>query len=830
MIVNRMSWTFWRISARLAWLDLRGAPTRAAFIVSAMAISIASITGVYGTAGVARERLGRDSRLWLAGDLAVDTTEPISDDQMAALDRMRSEGIDWSLITWILTMAASDQAPDPVLIAVKAIDPAKYPFYGTTTLVPPRSLADALRPDSVVVSDRVLERLHVNAGDHIRIGAKPFRISGVIAAEPERPAGIFSWGPRCILSRSAFESIAASAGGNSPTNRIVLRLPPGADAKSIQRRLQALVPEGRVFDYRDAAAPEVARIELVISFLSVIAFLVFALGATGVATAVRLNLEQRIESLAIMRINGARTSQMASLFLFETAAMLGAGLTLGVPLGWAIKASLLSLGGRYAVLPGAASWDQPAIFESAIAALAIMALMLAGPADELRRLRPLAVLRRDAPEVRSPRAHARNPPGQDAGWVFIAAVGIALAAVAGIAYRMIETWKPAVFLIVTLALSACLAWAIGAVAIRCVRSATSFCRGAPVLKHALIGFSRSGSRSSIMIVCIALAVMVIAATFESGAAVMLTVSAALPYRDANLIVADFDESHRQAVRAFLEPLPGVESVEMVTETWLRVARVNGVPVEDSRYVARCAAAPMAGVVIADQLASRLGAGVGSDLEFETRDGSWHASVTAIHHPRPEERFWFAFLADCRQLPQSSLIDLAAVRVRPDRISAVRRAVNTHFPTLAAITSDEIETTIRGVTQDAMTVLRVVTWSAAAGVGLILVTIVAASRAARLREIAILAALGATRRTIFKIYSLEFAALGVVSGAIGALLACGFTSVILSVLFHHVEVAVSWRTLASAMFVSSLLTLVAGWLPTYRLLDRKPMAVLRHERI
>ena len=414
--------------------------------------------------------------------------------------------------------------------------------------------------------------------------------------------------------------------------------------------------------------------------------------------------------------------------------------------------------------------------------------------------------------------------------LFASAVAISCVAAAVIAYRMIETWKPALFVAGALAESAGLTWAIAMGAVRYLRYWISLPRRAPILKHALIGLCRSGSRPLILTVCVALGVMMIAATLESSGAVMLLVSATLPYADKNLLIANFNDSHRETVRRFLEQQPGVEAVDMLTETWLRVARVNGTPVEDSRYLVQCAATPTTGAVIADDLASRLGAGAGSDLEFEMRDGTVHTTVSAIHHPRPAEKFWFTLSVDCSALPRSSLVQTAAIRVRPDRIQAVRSAVNTQFPTLATITSEEIESTIRGVTEDAMTLLRAVTWSVVVGGLLILISIVAASRAARSREIAILAALGATRWKIIRIYSLEFAVLGAFSGAIGGLLACCFRAVILIALFDHTEVAISWRVLAGTTLVSPLLTLAAGWLPTYQLLGYKPLEALRHERI
>jgi predicted lysophospholipase L1 biosynthesis ABC-type transport system permease subunit len=352
------------------------------------------------------------------------------------------------------------------------------------------------------------------------------------------------------------------------------------------------------------------------------------------------------------------------------------------------------------------------------------------------------------------------------------------------------------------------------------------------VKHALTGLYRYGNRSLTVIVCLALGVMAITITFEGSSAVVKTVAHALPYPSANLLIADFDERHSQSVRQFLEAQPGVESVEMMTQVWLRLAQVNGEPMTGATYLSRCASNPVeaqpARITIADDLAFRIGVRAGSSLEFETREGTFRAAVGVIRHPSPEERFWLTFIVDCRGLPRSTLIEAAAVHARNDRLETVLHAVNTQFPTLAAITTQDISSTIEGVMGDALILARMITWLAAASGLLILIAIVAASRAGRAREIGILSALGATRKTMVKIYSLEFLATAVLSAVIGSLLAFCFSSAILSALFYRPELAVEWRALVGAMVMSPLLTLAAGWLPLYRLLDQRPMEVLRHE--
>jgi ABC-type antimicrobial peptide transport system permease subunit len=88
------------------------------------------------------------------------------------------------------------------------------------------------------------------------------------------------------------------------------------------------------------------------------------------------------------------------------------------------------------------------------------------------------------------------------------------------------------------------------------------------------------------------------------------------------------------------------------------------------------------------------------------------------------------------------------------------------------------------------------------------------------------ALGARRATILKMYTVEFAAIGILSSVIAGLLTGGFTMVALNLVLHRAEWTLEWKTIGGAMVISTVLTVCAGWLPAYGLLRLKPMEVLR----
>jgi putative ABC transport system permease protein len=97
----------------------------------------------------------------------------------------------------------------------------------------------------------------------------------------------------------------------------------------------------------------------------------------------------------------------------------------------------------------------------------------------------------------------------------------------------------------------------------------------------------------------------------------------------------------------------------------------------------------------------------------------------------------------------------------------------------------------------------------------------------MREVVTLKTLGATRRRIAWIFSVEFLALGTVAGLMGSLLAGGFAALVLKQLLQ-IDFHPEWMTHTLAVVVAALVATVAGWAASFRVLGRKPLEILRDE--
>src|SRR5579863_5658561 len=157
-----------RTAARIAWRETRASSGRFVFVILAVAAGVGSLTGVRGFSRAFHTMLQRDARTFMAADLSVRTFQPAAQPQTDEMNALAKQGIERTQITETLTMALAPGGDAPVLLSVKAVDPAVYPFYGTVTFNPPMDIKTALQPDTMVVADGVLLRLNAKVGDTIR--------------------------------------------------------------------------------------------------------------------------------------------------------------------------------------------------------------------------------------------------------------------------------------------------------------------------------------------------------------------------------------------------------------------------------------------------------------------------------------------------------------------------------------------------------------------------------------------------------------------------------------------------------------------------------------
>src|SRR5580658_7776664 len=220
----------WKRASAIGWRDLKSAPGKFGFVVLSVAVGVAALVGVRGFSESFRKTLSTEARSLMAGDLSVRIFhEPTPEDKgkISAIIQKDGGGIRSTWVTETISMASVPPDPVPLLVSLKAVDPAEYPYYGTAELEPTMSLRQALDGDSAVVAEEFLIRLNAHVGQTLRLGGRTFKIAAVLKQEPDRMTAGAGMGPRVMISQAALARTGLVAPGSRASQRLLLKMPEG---------------------------------------------------------------------------------------------------------------------------------------------------------------------------------------------------------------------------------------------------------------------------------------------------------------------------------------------------------------------------------------------------------------------------------------------------------------------------------------------------------------------------------------------------------------------------------------------------------------------------
>src|SRR5580692_5071401 len=424
----------WRTALKIAWRDARPAPAKFLFVILAVAVGVGALTGVRSFSRAFHDLLLRQARTLMAADISVRVFALPDLPQAAAMQDLEKRGVRRTAVTETLTMANTAAVPEPVLVSVKAVDAAVYPFYGEVKLNPPASLRSLLDSRSAAVSDDLLIRLKARIGEQVRLGGQDFRIAATLVSEPDRITGSLNVGPRVMISREGLDRTGLIGVGSRAAQRFLFRLPPGGpDVQQVRNILKRTFPEGLIADYRETHPIITRGLDRSTTFLSLISLIALIVGALGVATAMHAHLQQKMDIIAILKCLGARTGQVLRIYLAQTLGLGLAGGLLGIAFGTLVQRAFPALIGRFFPVPPHLGLDLvPAAQGLAIGVLTTLLFTLPTLLG-IREIRPAVIFRREMTEARPDwlRRWSRSREALATAAVILTAIGLMAAWLAG---------------------------------------------------------------------------------------------------------------------------------------------------------------------------------------------------------------------------------------------------------------------------------------------------------------------------------------------------------------------------------------------------------------
>ncbi len=847
----------WSTAFRIAWREMHASRAKFLFVILAVAVGTGALTGIRGFSVTFRKLLLREARTLMAGDMTVRIFGQASDAQQKALESLKTRGVEYTRITETVTMASSGRVPDPVLTSVKAVDPRAYPYYGELKLNPSRPLALALTADSVAVSDDLLIRLKANAGDMLRLGGQDYRIAGVVVAEPDRMTGTLNVGPRVLMSREALDRTGLISQGSRSSERFLLRLPasgaPSVD--QVRAELGTVFRREAIADYRETNPTITRGLDHATTFLSLIGLIALVIGAMGVGSAMHGHLQQKLDSIAVMKCIGARSSQIIRIYTLQTLILGLAGGVLGVVFGLGVAAAFPGVLSHYFAISAvpALEWG-PALQGIAIACLVTLLFTLP-PLLGIRGIRPAAIFRRNMEGEHFSRRRMSLPLFAAGGAII---VGLGVVAATLTEGRMQAAQTGIVFslgIAAGIALLSATAWVLLRL-LRMFERRTARILPGP-LRHGIANIYRPGNQASAAVVSLGVGVMFTLTVFLIQTALVDQVRGSAPAGMPNIFLLDIPAAHRDDIAALLQAQRGItEAPQIRGSVQARLVSVDGTPVEQivqgnfarrfqrPRGVTALEAKPAETLIlegawwkpgereplvcVGEESARMLNLHAGSMLEWNAFDRTIRTRVACIQRTEAiREMARFDFVFDPGQLESLPAVYYGSVRVKPADAPALQRAVYELYPTITVVNVADVMEIVQDVIDRITWVIRFISAFTIMAGAIMVASAIAGTRFRRMREVVILKSLGATRRRIAAIFSVEFLVLGGVAGLMGSLLASAFSSIALSRLLE-ITYNPGIGAAAATIALSALVAAGAGWAASFRILGKKPLEILREE--
>jgi len=744
-----------------------------------------------------------------------------------------------------------------VMMSLKCVDPAVYPFYGTVKLSPDLPLAQALNDYTVIAGDDVLIRTRTSVGDTLRIGGQDFRIAAVAVSEPDRIAASgFNLGLRVMITHGGLARTGLIQPGSRATERYLFRLPPrGLTVETVKQELKKIFPDSTIADYRETNPTITRGLDDSTTFVSIVSLIALIVGALGVGMAMNAHLQQHLDGIAIMKSMGARSSQVIRIYAFETAILGSAGAVLGIIGGYGVETMFPHLIDRYFKLHVDLIFGWTTILQGFAIGLLTTMLFTLPPLLRIRRVRPSVILRRNMMEGRpSWWKRLKESAGALAvGLVIIAGIG-AIAAWLGNAPRVGLDFAGA--LVAGLLSLSAVAWVL-LKSLRFFQRTASLHLPGPV-RHGIANLYRPGNQAQSVLVALGVGVMFIASVYLVQHSVVEKIMENAPPGMPNVFLLDIQPAQQAAVNDILHRLPGMPAkLDIIPIVQVHLTAVNGGGLERFKFqgferrftrargVTSADALPtgvqvLKGawwkqgsteplVAIEEEAARALKVGPGSTLDFDSFGQTLHVRVAAVYRT---EKFRMGGMTEFTFTP-AALSGLPAIyygglKVNPSDVGRLQRALYDRYPTISVISVAEALSVVQEIVDQVALVMRFLSVFAILAGVIILASSVAGTRFRRIREVVILKTLGGTRRKIASVFTVEFLIIGSVAGFMGGLLANGFANIVLSRRFTEVHISFHPWIVVLAMIATALVADATGWLASWRILGQKPLEVLREE--
>lgn len=737
----------------------------------------------------------------------------------------------------------------------------------------------------VVVQESLLIRMGLAVGDRLGIGQGLFIITGIVRTEPDRMANAFSLGPRILMSREGLREAELIKVGSRIRERYLLKIPHMMAPEPLLYELRGRLTSesARVSTYQEAQPQLKQFLEQLTRYLGLIGLTALFVGGLGVATSVHAFVREKLPTIAILKTVGAESSTIIRTYVLQATILGLVGSLFGLGIGVLLQQSLP---GMIAALMASDLLDQLGFSQGRMElplsplvkglALGILSTLLftLWPLLTIRDIKPARIFRRDVVPL-----GASNATKTTRQWIFWKGLDRAKAVtsiVIGLGLALLSiwqanSWKVGLLFILAFAAAVLLLGVSAHLLLGALKNGPRPER--LILRQALGNVVRPGNQVVSITIAIGIGVMVVTTVSLVERSLLAQVGENRPTDSPTFFFIDIQPDQAEGFVSLLHQRSSDPAPQLTPLVRSRLAGLKGEPItieamseeeeqkekaaqkgerrkkwyltreyvltflqdlpKDNKVVlgewwkpGQVFLKPL--ISIEEDAAKQLGLTVGDTIELDIQGTSITGEISSLRQVE-----WGNFSTNFYMIFSPGALDgaphtyVATVRVAPSEEVSLQQAVVASFPNVTAINVGDVLDGFARVLDRLSLAIRAVALFCVLSGGLVMAASLAATRYRRLYESVILKALGATRSMIARSFAVEYALLGTLGGLLGCGLASALSWAVLETVFD-----LSWSLqpiiLAMGFLATIALTMLVGFLSTYRILGQPPLSVLRQE--
>jgi putative ABC transport system permease protein len=764
-----------RLALTMLWRDWRAGELRVLAI--ALVLAVASVTSVGFFADRLQQALTSEANQLLGGDVVLASDHPLAP---AVREEMLARKLQIAQSMSFTSMARA--ANEAQLVAVKAVSDG-YPLRGRlrTTTAPGVADADTTAlpaAGEVWVDERMAGAFSIRVGDRIELGNSSFKVGAILTLEPDRGTSFFNFAPRLLMR---IDDVAATGLVQDGSRAWYHLLGAGerADVAAFEQAIKGKLGRGESLQSLNNARPEIrGTLDRASQFVNLAALLAVVLAAVAIALGTQFYIKRHLDGYAVMRCLGATQPKLLSLLMREFALLGVMAAVAGALCGYIGQGVIVWLIAELIRVPLPAPTLLPALQGCAVGIVLLLGFALP-PLLQLKNVPALRVLRRDL-----------GPPRQSSLFAYT----IGLAAFAGLV-----VWQAAdIKMGLTVFGGFCAAFALFGVIAWSALKLIGRPSGATGLtwRFGLANLGRRAAANTVQVMALAIGLTtILILTFTRGD-LLSTWQSKIPPDAPNRFVINIQPEQRAPLAEFFSGsgLTVPEFAPMVRGRYIELngKAVNSDGLEDrGRRLAErefnmsyMTVLPAHNEIIAgrffseadltrgalsveDGIAKTLGWKLGDVLTWQVAGENFSAEIVNIRKLDWDSMRVNFFVIATPGLLQKAPASYISSFYLPPAQATLTAQLSKRFPNVSVVDMGALMRQAQDLVGQVVSAVQFIFLFAVGSGVLVLYASLLATRDERVREAAVMRALGASRRQVLASQRAEFAVLGLLAGLLAA---------------------------------------------------------------